>query len=221
MNVQTVLFFPQLCTGERSSACAWHDIIAMSLSVALLYGLKHHGWVQAPMEWLWTLTKFWKSSAQRHSRSTSMEDLKHSLRAATVMQNIRTKGSFWARQEKNRYYLQAQLQQYCCHKRQCDIVVWSSTEAHIIKLCNDADYLNARITKLEGIYFLHHPEIVCFKSTMYLPEIFSSCLWRPGNFGHGNFRPGNFRKHSLWVASMMWNIRTTGLFWARWEGNRY
>lgn len=91
-------------------------------------------------------------------------------------------------------------------------VVWSPTESHIIELCYDADYLNARIPKLEGIYFSHPPEMVCFKSTMYLPEFFPSCLWKPGNFGHRNFRPGNFRKHSLWVASMMWNIRTTGLF---------
>lgn len=67
---------------------------------------------------------------------------------------------------KNRYYLQVQLQLYCCQKKLCDFVVWAPTEAHVIEVPYDADYLNEIIPKLEDIYFMHLlPAMVDSKST--------------------------------------------------------
>lgn len=67
---------------------------------------------------------------------------------------------------KNRYYLQVQLQLYCCEKSLCDFVVWSPSEAHVVEVPFDADFVNSVVPTLESIYFMHLlPAIVDSRST--------------------------------------------------------
>ncbi|XP_077523126.1 uncharacterized protein LOC144133956 [Amblyomma americanum] len=56
---------------------------------------------------------------------------------------------------KNRYYLQVQLQLFCCERSRCDFVIWAPNEAYIIEVPYDKEFISKQVAHLEDFYFSH------------------------------------------------------------------
>lgn len=136
-----------------------------SPSVNLSFGQRHHGWVQTLMDWSRAPIKLWKSSAQHRKHCPSMVASQDCFWVTSIVSGIRTISSSWVKHAKTGTFCRFNYS-FIGAKKICDLVVWSPSEAHVIEVPYDAEYINSVIPKLESIYFMQLlPAIVDSRST--------------------------------------------------------